>query len=228
MTGCCLVRQACLSRGASVQCAVRSKSLISYEAFLTGPSSNVEAHKARRKLFSRGFSQATMNEFEPKISAKLEVLFDQLSRHAKEGKAVNVQPWVIWFSFDTVCKRPFSNCETCPMLTRVEDHLLFGADPATLNSGNENKLLTYLRAWRPTFIYVCAFMSSTHLPATMTYWLTCSRTERVLSPDGESWCKGSRADWRPLPSCARVENCKRFCHAPHVGSIYSQLMFSNL
>lgn len=45
-----------------------------------------------------------MNEFEPNIDAKLNSLFDQLIRRAEKGQAINVQPWIFWLSFDTVCR----------------------------------------------------------------------------------------------------------------------------
>jgi hypothetical protein len=35
------------------------------------------------------------------------------------------------------------------------DRLLFGDDPRSLELGGEHKVLSYLRAWRPLFTYVC-------------------------------------------------------------------------
>ena len=65
-----------------------------------------EAHKQRKKLLQRGFSQAAMVSFEPSIDGKIQALLDQWSRKAKaqHGK-VDVYPWLHWLAFDIVCMR---------------------------------------------------------------------------------------------------------------------------
>lgn len=52
------------------------------------------------------------------------------------------------------------------MLVRNElttiDRLLFGDDPRSLELGGEHKVLSYLRAWRPLFTYVCTTQYEFH------------------------------------------------------------------
>ena len=64
-----------------------------------------EAHKKRKKLLQRGFSQASMLAFEPQIDVKIQTLFDQWARVAREAKGnVDVYPWLLWLAFDIVCR----------------------------------------------------------------------------------------------------------------------------
>ena len=62
-----------------------------------------EAHHHRRKLLSRGFSQAALVEFEPRIIAKINTLFQQWSALASEKSSIDVYPWVHMLGFDTIC-----------------------------------------------------------------------------------------------------------------------------
>jgi benzoate 4-monooxygenase len=65
---------------------------------------NAEAHKQRKKLLQRGFSQAAMVTFEPNIDTKIEALLNHWSRKGKEqGGTVDVYPWLLWLAFDIVC-----------------------------------------------------------------------------------------------------------------------------
>ncbi len=36
----------------------------------------------------------------------------------------------------------------------ISDDLMFGVDPGTVKNGEPHEVMKYLRAWRPTFIYV--------------------------------------------------------------------------
>lgn len=65
-------------------------------------SSDPEAHKQRKKLLQRGFSQASMIAFEPHLDTKIKTLLDQWATQAKSG-AVDVYPWLLWLAFDIVC-----------------------------------------------------------------------------------------------------------------------------
>lgn len=69
-----------------------------------GYNSNPEGHKQRRKLLSRGFSQAALLDYEPSISNKIETMLAKWAVLAKEGRPVNVYPWAHWLGFDTVCE----------------------------------------------------------------------------------------------------------------------------
>lgn len=64
-----------------------------------------EAHRQRKKLLQRGFSQASMNAFEPEIDGKIETLMDQWAERARtDGLGrVDVYPWLLWLAFDIVC-----------------------------------------------------------------------------------------------------------------------------
>ena len=102
---------------------------------------NPEAHRKRRKLLSRGFSQAAMLEFEPDMTTKIQAMFDhwaRLTRRPTDGAApasINIYPWAHWVAFDIVY------------------HLMFDEDPGSVRDGHEPALMPYVRAWRPTFIY---------------------------------------------------------------------------
>lgn len=97
---------------------------------------DVEAHKQRRKLLSRGFSQVSMLDFESNISDKIQRMFDQWAELASQGP-VDVYPWVHWLGFDIVY------------------HLMFDEDPGSIQAGRPHEVMPYMRSWRPTFIYVC-------------------------------------------------------------------------
>lgn len=96
---------------------------------------DVEAHKQRRKLLSRGFSQASMLDFESNISDKIQRMLDQWAARAAQGP-VDVYPWAHWLGFDIVY------------------HLMFDEDPGSIQTGQPHEVMPYLRAWKPTFIYV--------------------------------------------------------------------------
>lgn len=95
-----------------------------------------EAHRKRRKLLSKGFSQTAMLEFEPKISSKIRVTFDQWAERCRTSTGfIDAYAWSHWLSFDIVY------------------HLLFDEDPGSVTAGKAPDLMPYLRAWKPTFIY---------------------------------------------------------------------------
>lgn len=93
-----------------------------------------EAHKQRKKLLQRGFSQASMVAFEPQIDVKISALLDQWAKRADNGP-VDVYPWLLWLAFDIVY------------------HLMFDEDPGSVKQGEAHWVMGYMRAWRPTFIY---------------------------------------------------------------------------
>jgi benzoate 4-monooxygenase len=66
--------------------------------------SNPEAHKERRKLLSRGFSQAAMLEFEPHIDTKIEATLKQWASRVIDDPVIEVYEWVHWLGFDIVCE----------------------------------------------------------------------------------------------------------------------------
>lgn len=39
----------------------------------------------------------------------------------------------------------------------VTDHLMFDEDPGSVKAGRPDPIMRYIRAWRPTFIYVSPF-----------------------------------------------------------------------
>ncbi|KAL3458995.1 cytochrome P450 [Aspergillus heterothallicus] len=93
-------------------------------------------HRQRRKLLSRGFSQAALVEFEPHITEKIGLLLDHWARLSKEtDKPIDVYPWAHMLGFDIIY------------------HLMFGIDPESVKTGKESKVMPWLRAWRPTFNY---------------------------------------------------------------------------
>lgn len=61
------------------------------------------AHHQRRKLLSRGFSQAALAEFEPVIHSKIHTLIQQLSKISSTVSVFDVYPWVHMLSFDIIC-----------------------------------------------------------------------------------------------------------------------------
>jgi benzoate 4-monooxygenase len=65
------------------------------------------AHHQRRKLLSRGFSQAALVEFEPEVGAKIEDLLDQWLKVARKDKVVDIYPWAHMLGFDVICKQNF-------------------------------------------------------------------------------------------------------------------------
>lgn len=65
---------------------------------------NPEAHKQRRKLLSRGFSQSAMFEFEPQMDTKIAALLDQWTKLSASGQVLDFYPWAHWLGFDIVCK----------------------------------------------------------------------------------------------------------------------------
>ncbi|KAH7142955.1 benzoate 4-monooxygenase [Dactylonectria estremocensis] len=95
---------------------------------------DAEAHKSRRKLFSRGFSQSSMLDFEPHISSKIETMLNQWATLAPNGP-INVYPWCHWLGFDVIY------------------HLMFDEDPGSVHAGQPHQVMKYIRAWKPTYIY---------------------------------------------------------------------------
>ena len=93
-----------------------------------------EAHKQRRKLLSRGFSQAAMLDFEHNISNKIDEMLKQWAVRSQDAP-VDAYSWAHWLGFDIV----FS--------------LMFDEDPGSVQAGQPHEVMPYLRAWRPTFIY---------------------------------------------------------------------------
>lgn len=91
-----------------------------------------KAHRQRQKLLQRGFSQASVLEFEPNMASKIQTLLDQL---AKAHQPVDVLPWAHWLGFDTIY------------------HLMFDEDPESLREGHPHWVMASMRSWRPTFIY---------------------------------------------------------------------------
>ncbi|KAF5583101.1 cytochrome P450 monooxygenase [Fusarium subglutinans] len=95
---------------------------------------DAEAHKIRRKNFSRGFSQSSMLDFEPHVSSKIKTLLNQWAARANNGP-IDVYPWCHWLGFDVMC------------------HLMFDEDPGSVQRGQPHQVMRYIKAWKPTFIY---------------------------------------------------------------------------
>ncbi|KAF5723731.1 benzoate 4-monooxygenase [Fusarium mundagurra] len=95
---------------------------------------DAEAHKTRRKNFSRGFSQSSMLDFEPHISSKIKTLLNQWATRAHDGP-IDVYPWCHWLGFDIIY------------------HLMFDEDPGSVQRGQSHHVMRYIKAWKPTFIY---------------------------------------------------------------------------
>lgn len=91
-----------------------------------------KAHRQRQKLLQRGFSQASLLEFEPAMASKIQILLDQF---AKATQPIDVLPWAHALGFDTIY------------------HLMFDEDPGSLKEGRPHWIMASMRAWRPTFIY---------------------------------------------------------------------------
>ncbi|RBR18067.1 hypothetical protein FVER53590_04314 [Fusarium verticillioides] len=95
---------------------------------------DAEAHKTRRKNFSRGFSQSSMLDFEPHISSKIKALLNQWAKRANDGP-IDVYPWCHWLGFDVIY------------------HLMFDEDPGSVPRGQPHQVMRYIKAWKPTYIY---------------------------------------------------------------------------
>ncbi|KAF5646384.1 benzoate 4-monooxygenase [Fusarium sp. NRRL 52700] len=95
---------------------------------------DAEAHKIRRKNFSRGFSQSSMLDFEPHVSSKIKTLLNQWAARANDGP-IDVYPWCHWLGFDVIY------------------HLMFDEDPGSVQRGQPHQVMRYIKAWKPTFIY---------------------------------------------------------------------------
>ncbi|KAK0638431.1 Cytochrome P450 monooxygenase FUS8 [Lasiodiplodia hormozganensis] len=94
-----------------------------------------DAHKQRKKLLQRGFSQAALLDFEPHISSKIGCMLDQWARRSAGGEPLNAVPWAHWIGFDIVY------------------HLMFDEDPGCVANGEEHWVVKCLRSWRPTFAF---------------------------------------------------------------------------
>ncbi|PYH94886.1 cytochrome P450 [Aspergillus ellipticus CBS 707.79] len=99
---------------------------------------DAQAHRQRRKLFARGFSQALMLDFEPSISVKIDTLLKQWKARSVSGP-LDVYPWVHWLGFDVVY------------------HLMFDEDPGQVTSGHshEKQLIPRVEKW---WIYVPGYV----------------------------------------------------------------------
>ncbi|EWG42538.1 hypothetical protein FVEG_04314 [Fusarium verticillioides 7600] len=95
---------------------------------------DAEAHKTRRKNFSRGFSQSSMLDFEPHVSSKIKALLNQWATRANDGP-IDVYPWCHWLGFDVIY------------------HLMFDEDPGSVPRGQPHQVMRYIKAWKPTYIY---------------------------------------------------------------------------
>ncbi len=96
---------------------------------------DAEAHRQRRKLLARGFSQAAMLDFEEHLSTKIQTLLAQWASRTKDGTSIDIFPWCHWLGFDTVY------------------HLMFDEDPGSVSAGQPHEVMRYISAWRPTFIW---------------------------------------------------------------------------
>ncbi|OQV07837.1 hypothetical protein CLAIMM_12206 [Cladophialophora immunda] len=113
----------------------RSKKIVAHDFLLTYRNSwGKEAHKQRRRLVNRGFSQSAMLEFEPNIDTKITNMLGNWSRISKKGEAFDVFPWTHWFGFDVV------------------HHLLFDEDPESVKQGIPHHVWSYFKLTRPLFI----------------------------------------------------------------------------
>ncbi|KAF5554629.1 benzoate 4-monooxygenase [Fusarium mexicanum] len=95
---------------------------------------DAEAHRTRRKNFSKGFSQSSMLDFEPHISSKIKALLNQWAARASNGP-IDVYPWCHWLGFDVIY------------------HLMFDEDPGSVQRGQPHQVMRYIKAWKPTYIY---------------------------------------------------------------------------
>ncbi|KAJ9616543.1 hypothetical protein H2200_000262 [Cladophialophora chaetospira] len=94
-----------------------------------------EAHKQRRKMLARGFSQAAMLDFESNLSTKIQALLSQWQLRTKDRTPIDIYSWCHWLGFDTVY------------------HLMFDEDPGSVTAGQPHEVMRYISAWRPTFIW---------------------------------------------------------------------------
>ena len=106
---------------------------------------DVEAHSARRKMLSKGFSRASLNDFEQQLAQKVQHMFDQWSKQAADGFSVNAFMWSHMLGFDTIYQ------------------LMFGEDLRIVETGTPHITQSYMRSWRPTFKYKQIFPS-------MAFW----------------------------------------------------------
>lgn len=89
---------------------------------------------------------------------------------ASKNSTIDVYPWVHMLGFDIICNIRVPHClyfvvSRQANLQDFPDNLMFGIDPGTLISGKEHTVMPWLRAWRPTYIYVCDL----HLPKVYYY-----------------------------------------------------------
>ncbi|KAF5672609.1 cytochrome P450 monooxygenase [Fusarium circinatum] len=124
------------STPAAVQAIYTSNNFTKEETFYNHLFSfrDAEAHKIRRKNFSRGFSQSSMLDFEPHVSSKIKALLNQWAARANSGP-IDVYPWCHWLGFDVIY------------------HLMFDEDPGSVQRGQPHQVMRYIKAWKPTFIY---------------------------------------------------------------------------
>lgn len=93
-----------------------------------------------------------MLDFEPHMSDKIQNMMDQWAAVSKKGP-VNAYPWSHWLGFDIVCKLSSTAVGIFDADCHL-DNLMFDEDPGSIKAGQPHKVMPYLRAWRPTFIYV--------------------------------------------------------------------------
>lgn len=143
-----------------------------------------EAHKQRRKLLSRGFSQAAMLDFEESMSTKIDDMLKQWAVRSKDGP-IDVFPWSHWLGFDIVY------------------NLMFDEDPGSVKAGKPHEVMVYMRAWRPTFIYV----------STDTSYMVCrpidQNPERIHAFARTMGTICTRLRRRILSQCANLEAARR-------------------
>lgn len=98
---------------------------------------NPVAHRKRRKLLSRGFSQAAMLEFEPNLSDKIQTMLDHWAEASMNSDSpIDAYSWAHWLAFDTVY------------------HLMFDEDPGSIRAGKAPEVMSYLKARKPTETYI--------------------------------------------------------------------------
>lgn len=142
-----------------------------------------------------------MRDFEPKVSSKISTLLEQWSKTTSDSSAVDIYPWVHMLGFDTVCKS-LKASQWFKNLTNVMlDHLMFDIDPGTVETGVESDVMGYMRAWRPTYIYVGSDSDQDKL-----FELTF-RVERVCATAPELGPICSRLHRGLLSPSAPVEVC---------------------
>ncbi|KAK7513236.1 cytochrome P450 [Phyllosticta citriasiana] len=66
---------------------------------------NQQQYSWRRRKMDHGLSVKALNSYEPRLSAKVDLLLDQLS--ARQGQPINTTEWMSFFSFDAMGDVPY-------------------------------------------------------------------------------------------------------------------------